>query len=150
MPTTDLELSASSSFDPLLALHSVELVYHMMLLRYGSAIARYCPRKPYRKTILCDIGTPQLQSQHSRLNATLSFCLMGIQQNQYKYNIARYSLFPLKTLVGSKIWEGDEQRKILFSESDGSLNGQSLFNELPFLISYLPKPSFTECLALIQ
>ena len=30
-------------------------------------------------------------------------------------------------------WEGDERRKLLFSESGGSLNGPHLPTDLPFL-----------------
>ena len=35
--------------------------------------------------------------------------------------------------LGAEIWEGDERRKFRFLESGNSLNGQNLFNELPFL-----------------
>ena len=32
----------------------------------------------------------------------------------------------LAYMVGAKIWEGDEQRKLQFSEAGGSLNGPNL------------------------
>ena len=40
--------------------------------------------------------------------------------------------------------------KIPFAVSGRSLNRADLFTELPFLLSCLPKPSFTESLPLIQ
>ena len=49
----------------------------------------------------------------------------------------------------AKIWEGDELSKSQFSESGDSLNGQTLFR-IAFPVSFLPKPSSTECLARIQ
>ena len=52
--------------------------------------------------------------------------------------------------IGVEIWEGDERRKFQAIESGDSQNGRNLFTELSFLRNSLPRPSFTECLALIQ
>ena len=43
-----------------------------------------------------------------------------------------------------------ERRKITFQNPDVSLHGSEVFTELSFLFSSLPKPQFTEYLALIQ
>ena len=39
----------------------------------------------------------------------------------------------IATLLGGGIWEGDERRRSQFLESDNSLDGPDLFNELPIL-----------------
>ena len=38
-----------------------------------------------------------------------------------------------KERLEGEIWEGDERRKLQFSESGGSLNCPDLFTEVPFL-----------------
>ena len=62
-----------------------------------------------------------------------------------------YSAVPNLTNSRADIWEGDERRTFQSAKSGDSLNnGRNLFTESPHLQHSLHKPSFTECLAVIQ
>ena len=54
------------------------------------------------------------------------------------------------SMLGAKLWNGMSAEKCQSSEVGSSLNGPDLFTEWSFRLTSLPKPSFTERLALIQ